>query len=99
MFCSGLPHLAVSNSTPPPSTSPSSVKVKSEPVSPPRDHHSHQNNLIGQNQSAITTLGNVLLQQTLNINHQQHLIMHTRPSSTGHLTPASGKLTFFLLLF
>lgn len=32
-----LSHLAVSNSTPPPATSPGSIKVKSEPQSPPRD--------------------------------------------------------------
>ncbi|XP_015607603.1 myocyte-specific enhancer factor 2 isoform X2 [Cephus cinctus] len=36
---SGLPHLAVSSSTPPPSTSPLPVKIKSEPISPPRDPH------------------------------------------------------------
>lgn len=35
-----LPHLAVSSSTPPPSTSPlPPVKIKSEPISPPRDPH------------------------------------------------------------
>lgn len=34
-----LPHLAVSSSTPPPtSSSPLPVKIKSEPISPPRDH-------------------------------------------------------------
>lgn len=33
-----LPHLAVSNSTPPPaSTSPMPIKIKSEPISPPRE--------------------------------------------------------------
>ncbi|XP_012166408.1 myocyte-specific enhancer factor 2 isoform X4 [Bombus vosnesenskii] len=36
---SGLPHLAVSSSTPPPATSPLPVKIKSEPISPPRDPH------------------------------------------------------------
>lgn len=39
MNFSGLPHLAVSSSTPPPSTSPLPVKIKSEPISPPRDQH------------------------------------------------------------
>uniref|UniRef100_A0A4D5RA05 Myocyte-specific enhancer factor 2 n=1 Tax=Scolopendra viridis TaxID=118503 RepID=A0A4D5RA05_SCOVI len=35
----GLPHLAVSSSTPPPaSTSPMPIKIKSEPISPPRDN-------------------------------------------------------------
>lgn len=39
----GLPHLSVSSSTPPPSSSPLSIKVKSEPISPPRDgsHGTH----------------------------------------------------------
>ncbi|XP_049309146.1 myocyte-specific enhancer factor 2 isoform X8 [Bactrocera neohumeralis] len=44
----GLPHLAVPNSTPPPATSPVSIKVKSEPQSPPRDlsgcHHQQNSN-------------------------------------------------------
>lgn len=39
LIFSGLPHLAVSSSTPPPSTSPLPVKIKSEPISPPRDTH------------------------------------------------------------
>ncbi|XP_005182199.1 myocyte-specific enhancer factor 2 isoform X4 [Musca domestica] len=42
----GLSHLSVSNSTPPPATSPVSIKVKSEPQSPPRDlsgGHQHSN--------------------------------------------------------
>jgi MADS-box transcription enhancer factor 2A len=41
----GLPHLSVSSSTPPPSSSPLSVKIKSEPISPPRDvnHPQHGN--------------------------------------------------------
>ncbi|XP_021921471.1 myocyte-specific enhancer factor 2 isoform X3 [Zootermopsis nevadensis] len=42
---SGLPHLAVSSSTPPPSTSPLPVKIKSEPISPPRDGGSHSHTL------------------------------------------------------
>ncbi|XP_061399319.1 myocyte-specific enhancer factor 2 isoform X5 [Musca vetustissima] len=43
----GLSHLSVSNSTPPPATSPVSIKVKSEPQSPPRDlsgGHQHSSN-------------------------------------------------------
>lgn len=36
---SALPHLAVSSSTPPPPSSPLPMKIKSEPISPPRDHH------------------------------------------------------------
>ncbi|CAG2110159.1 unnamed protein product [Medioppia subpectinata] len=42
----GLPHLSVSSSTPPPSSSPLSIKVKSEPISPPRDGtHQHHASL------------------------------------------------------
>lgn len=33
----GLPHLSVSSGSPPPSTSPLPIKIKSEPISPPRD--------------------------------------------------------------
>lgn len=87
--CSALTQLAVSNSTPPPSTSPIPIKVKSEPVSPPRDHHlAHTQSTAGL---SITTMNNA----TSNISHlshpQSHLIMNTRPSSTGHLTPTPGK--------
>jgi len=35
---SGLPHLGVSSSPPPSSPSPHAVRIKSEPISPPRDH-------------------------------------------------------------
>uniref|UniRef100_A0A182XZ71 Uncharacterized protein n=1 Tax=Anopheles stephensi TaxID=30069 RepID=A0A182XZ71_ANOST len=139
---SGLPHLAVSNSTPPPSTSPLSVKIKAEPISPPRDHHntSHHHGVPGgggagntasgtsasgangvqsaggsagtsvnasssnngsSNSSSqqngaqqLTAMGNVVVSGGggagtsslgANLNHS-HLI-HSRPSSTGHLTP------------
>ncbi|XP_023299821.2 myocyte-specific enhancer factor 2 isoform X2 [Lucilia cuprina] len=45
---SGISHLSVSNSTPPPATSPVNIKVKSEPQSPPRDlsggHHQQNSN-------------------------------------------------------
>uniref|UniRef100_A0A182MA84 MADS-box domain-containing protein n=1 Tax=Anopheles culicifacies TaxID=139723 RepID=A0A182MA84_9DIPT len=137
---SGLPHLAVSNSTPPPSTSPLSVKIKAEPISPPRDHHntSHHHGVPGggsgnsanggsstgangvnaasnsvnaagntnngsSNSSSqqngaqqLTAMGNVVVSGGggggagtsslgANLNHS-HLI-HSRTSSTGHLTP------------
>ncbi|XP_065166505.1 myocyte-specific enhancer factor 2 isoform X2 [Atheta coriaria] len=72
----GLPHLAVSSSTPPPSSSsPHPVKIKSEPLSPPRggggggggsDHHLHHS-----------------LNSTLNLAPHAH----QRPSSAGQLTP------------
>ncbi|XP_053690157.1 myocyte-specific enhancer factor 2 isoform X3 [Sabethes cyaneus] len=119
---SGLPHLAVSNSTPPPSTSPLSVKIKAEPISPPREHHAsshhHHNNLSGagggggggggggngQNNSnsnnhqlTVTSMASaghsnssVSLGSSLNHSH----LIHSRPSSTGHLTPTPGSPLF-----
>lgn len=75
---SGLPHLAVSSSTPPPSTSPLPVKIKSEPISPPRDG-SHPN-----------TLGHHPLSHMQGHSHGHSL---PRPSSTGHLTPTPGTVT------
>lgn len=105
IYFSGLPHLAVSNSTPPPSTSPLSIKVKSEPASPPRDHHQHNTIITGggggggssgggsgsnSNQTTTITMGNNLLNQNSLLQHPQHLLLSSRPSSTGHLTPNSG---------
>uniref|UniRef100_A0A6B2EB48 Putative mads box transcription factor n=1 Tax=Phlebotomus kandelakii TaxID=1109342 RepID=A0A6B2EB48_9DIPT len=94
---SGLPHLAISNSTPPPSTSPLSIKVKSEPVSPPREHHPHglQNtisvtSMSGASAAAVTSVTSNLAA----LGHQQqHLILTSRPNSTGHLTPTPGTVT------
>lgn len=81
---SGIPHLAVSNSTPPPSsTSPIPVKIKAEPISPPRDQMLSQ-----QQQSLSASLGGNhagSLGSTLNHSH----LMNSRPSSTGHLTPTT----------
>lgn len=89
-FSSGLSHLAVSNSTPPPSTSPIQIKVKSEPVSPPRDHHlAHTQSTPGL---SITTMNNATSNISVLSHPQQHLIMSSRPSSTGHLTPTPGTL-------
>ncbi|KAL7032435.1 hypothetical protein ACKWTF_007319 [Chironomus riparius] len=82
---SGIPHLAVSNSTPPPSSSPIPVKIKAEPISPPRDQMlSHQQ----QSLSASSIIGGNhggSLGSTLNHSH----LMNSRPSSTGHLTPTT----------
>lgn len=124
---SGLPHLAVPNSTPPPSTSPLSVKIKAEPISPPREHqssshHHHHSNLSGSgaggggggpggsgggggsngqqnsNQLTVTSMAqvgghsnsqSVALGSSLNHSH----LIHSRPSSTGHLTPTPGSVT------
>lgn len=89
IFVFSLSHLAVSNSTPPPSTSPIAIKVKSEPVSPPRDHHmAHPQSSASL---SITTMNNATSNSNV-LNHpQQHLIMSSRPNSTGgHLTPTPG---------
>lgn len=75
---SGLPHLAVSSSTPPPATSPLPVKIKSEPISPPRDGSSHQQHLAHP------------LSHMQGHGHGHTL---PRPSSTGHLTPTPGTVT------
>ncbi|CRL01656.1 CLUMA_CG014878, isoform B [Clunio marinus] len=97
----GIPHLAVSNSTPPPSSSsPAPVKIKAEPISPPRDQllSQHQQQTIvtslgggtssvigGVSHSSASSLGS-------NLNHSH--MMNSRPSSTGgHLTPTPGSST------
>ncbi|CAG9759945.1 unnamed protein product [Ceutorhynchus assimilis] len=78
-----LPHLAVSSSTPPPTSgSPLPVKIKSEPISPPRDHHSHLSSTAVHHSQAHV--------QTLNLTHSGH---HPRPSSAGHVTPSPGSVT------
>lgn len=94
----------MSNSTPPPSTSPLSVKVKSEPMSPPRDMHhpGGQNHSGGGNGGGIpiTTINSVgglsqsgtsITTGTVLSHSQQHLIINSRTGSTGHLTPNSGE--------
>lgn len=93
---SGLPHLAVSNSTPPPSTSPINVKVKSEPVSPPRDHNSIMGHSHSSSGLSITTMNNATSNISVLSHTPQHMIMTSRPSSTGHLTPTLGKFWFVL---
>lgn len=75
---SGLPHLAVSSSTPPPASSPLPVKIKSEPISPPRDHHPHLSTSIHHSHV-----------HSLNLTHGHH----PRPSSAGQLTPTPGSVT------
>ncbi|XP_059613870.1 myocyte-specific enhancer factor 2 isoform X2 [Phlebotomus argentipes] len=101
LSCSGLPHLAISNSTPPPSTSPLSIKVKSEPVSPPREHHPHGGSGLGQNTISVTTMSGASAAAVTSVtsnmaalgHQQQHLILTSRPNSTGHLTPTPGTVT------
>lgn len=78
-----LPHLAVSSSTPPPTAgSPLPVKIKSEPISPPREHHSHLSSSAVHHSQPLV--------QTLNLTHSGH---HPRPSSAGHVTPSPGSVT------
>lgn len=77
-----LPHLAVSSSTPPPTAgSPLPIKIKSEPISPPRDHHSHLSSTAVHHQQQHV--------QTLNLTHSHH----PRPSSAGHVTHSPGSVT------
>ncbi|KAL1493022.1 hypothetical protein ABEB36_011165 [Hypothenemus hampei] len=77
-----LPHLGVSSSTPPPTTgSPLPVKIKSEPISPPRDHHPHLSTAIHHTQAHV---------QTLNLTHSAH---HPRPNSAGHVASSPGSVT------
>ncbi|XP_037945929.1 myocyte-specific enhancer factor 2 isoform X12 [Teleopsis dalmanni] len=58
---SSLSHLAVSNSTPPPASSPIHIKVKSEPQSPPRDlsggHQQNSNGSAGSVSSSASSSG------------------------------------------
>uniref|UniRef100_A0A6M2DHG8 Putative mads box transcription factor n=1 Tax=Xenopsylla cheopis TaxID=163159 RepID=A0A6M2DHG8_XENCH len=78
---SGLPHLAVSNSTPPPSTSPGPVKIKSEPISPSRETSHHGHHPI----AATHTLTSHSIGHNLAPQH--------RPNSAGQLTPTPGTVT------
>ncbi|XP_022915354.1 myocyte-specific enhancer factor 2 isoform X3 [Onthophagus taurus] len=74
-----LPHLSVSSSTPPPASSPLPMNIKSEPVSPPRDHHHHIG--AGIHHAHV---------HSLNLSHSSH---HTRPNSAGQMTPTPGSVT------
>ena len=58
MVPSSLPHLSVSTSTPPPPSSSPPVRIKAEPISPPRidpHHHQHNNSATQQQQQHLTT--------------------------------------------
>jgi hypothetical protein len=98
LLYSGIPHLAVSNSTPPPSSSsPIPVKIKAEPISPPRDQMLSQH----QQQSIVTSLGGSssiigITHSTASLgSHLNHShLMNSRPPSTGHLTPTPGKISW-----
>ncbi|XP_030756201.1 myocyte-specific enhancer factor 2 isoform X3 [Sitophilus oryzae] len=82
-----MPHLAVSSSTPPPTAgSPLPVKIKSEPISPPRDHHPHLSSIF---YCSSTVHHPQAHGQTLNLTHGHH----PRPSSAGQVTPTPGSVT------
>lgn len=100
---SGIPHLAISNSTPPPvSSSPVPVKIKSEPISPPRDqivsshqlqqHHQHHSRDFHSGQQTSLGISHTASSSLSNTLTPTQL-MSSRPSSTGHLTPNSGSVT------
>jgi hypothetical protein len=69
------------------------VKIKSEPISPPRDQ------LLGQHhQTIVTSLGgsSTLSHSSIlgnNLSHS-HMISSRPGSTTGHLTPTPGKHKF-----
>lgn len=96
---SGIPHLAVSNSTPPPSSSsPAPVKIKAEPISPPRDQllSQHQQQSIVTSLGGSSSIGGITYSSASlgsNLNHSH--LMNSRPSSTGHLTPTPGECLLF----
>jgi len=107
--CFSLPHLAVSNSTPPPATSPVPVKIKTERVSPTRDVMVSNHQGISSLSSSQPTISSINLVSHANtatlgtLSHgsqqqqqQQHMLSTGRPSSTGHLTPTPGALLDFL---
>lgn len=97
---SSLPHLAVSSSTPPPgATSPLPVKIKSEPISPPRSEHHQQHthpHLQQQQQQHVQQQHMGLHHSLVHHHHHVHSLnlsqhhSNTRPNSTGHLTPTPG---------
>lgn len=87
MNFSGLPHLAISSSTPPPPPSPLAIKVKAEPVSPPREQHIlHPHPHISSGLS-ITSMDNG---DNINIINSQHLVLNPRQNAPGHMSSSAG---------
>jgi MADS-box transcription enhancer factor 2A len=81
----------VSNSTPPPAASPQPVKIKAEPISPPRDHHNvgHSSTIIsGHNQqqqlTTITTMSSGGGGGGGGLQQQQHTTTSTLGSNLSH---------------
>lgn len=92
-----LSHLAVSNSTPPPASSPVSIKVKAEPQSPPRDlsasggggggggNQHNSNGSTGSGSSSSSTSSNVSTAGVLTA-----INAITQLGGAGVLTPGGG---------
>lgn len=81
----GVPHLAISTSTPPPSTSPLAIKVKAEPLSPQREQHALHSHIAP---GISIESGN-----NLNILNNQHLILNQRQNVSAHLSSSAGNGT------
>lgn len=104
--------MAISSSTPPPpAISPASVKIKSEPISPPRDMlHAGTSGGASISSGQTTTVTSINIASNISSmgnslatlsNHQHHLIVSGggRASSTGHLTPTPGMFNTFKYSF
>ncbi|XP_076030298.1 myocyte-specific enhancer factor 2-like isoform X2 [Oratosquilla oratoria] len=78
---SSLPHLSVSSSTPPP-TSSSPISIKSEPISPPRDTTGNSHLI----RPSSSDTGHLSPTPTLHMS-QAHNLYGATP--TGHITPTS----------
>ncbi|KAB7495475.1 Myocyte-specific enhancer factor 2, partial [Armadillidium nasatum] len=90
-----LPHLSVSSSTPPPhqTSSPPLVRIKAEPVSPPRDPHHHLVSSHHLARPASTDQGHHSPGPSIHLQAHQHSLYPSAASSAhmdpGHLTPTS----------
>lgn len=100
LFCSGLPHLGVSSSPPPSSPSPRSIRIKSEPISPPRDHtlSSHHHSL--PTHHPLTTHHLPQGRYTLRVSTPWLSIkrtpsQRTEPLFTGYIPPRPSKRGIF----
>ncbi|CAL4079369.1 unnamed protein product, partial [Meganyctiphanes norvegica] len=86
---SGLPHLSVSSSTPPPAPSPP-VRIKAEPISPPRDPNLPASHIP---RSSANDLGHLSpappTHLNLSSNHLHQSSLYQNSLGTGHLTPTS----------
>ncbi|XP_063609125.1 myocyte-specific enhancer factor 2-like isoform X1 [Penaeus indicus] len=87
MSHSGLPHLSVSSSTPPPASSPP-VRIKSEPISPPRDANCVPASHLQR--PASTDPGHLSPAPPSHLGPSSNHPVHTHYNTlSGHLTPTS----------